>query len=304
MNTSERAAVILAGGDGKRLSDYIRKVAGVQIPKQFFPVTGEVPLLVQTRQRASLSVPSARIYFSLNRDHESFYQPLLADVRADNLVVQPRNRGTAPAILYALLRVADSAAEASVVLMPSDHYVGNEPRLVRYIEEALEAVERRPKVAVLLGVTPGSPETGYGWIEPGSSMSAGRGSIFRVRRFWEKPSRENAIGLMANGCLWNSFIVVARISALLDLFRITMPQLHAAFSRIRPSLGTALEEKIAEGLYRSIGSSDFSNEVLQVSSARLSVLQMADVGWSDLGEQQRVLKTLANLENRTRSNAA
>jgi mannose-1-phosphate guanylyltransferase len=242
-------------------------VGGSDVPKQFFPVLGATPLLEQTRRRASLSVPNGQTWFALNREHEAFFTPLLRDVRPGNLILQPGNRGTAPGILYSLLRVRKWLPQASVVLMPSDHYVGNEARMMRYVNEAFESVERRPELAVLLGATPDEPETGYGWIEQGLRLGS-EADVFQVRRFWEKPARESAARLMADGGLWNTFIVVGRVSTLLGLFVVAMPELFRDFSRIAAGLGTTLEPQLAAELYRHLPSSDFSRRVLEVTAMK------------------------------------
>ena len=69
----------------------------------------------QTRWRVSLLVPPTRILTVVNRAHEPLYSPLLKGTPADNLVVQPQNRGTAAAILYALRRLSELNPCASVV---------------------------------------------------------------------------------------------------------------------------------------------------------------------------------------------
>src|SRR6516164_8839714 len=98
--SKDRAAIILAGGEGTRLAELTRRSDGVHVPKQFCALVGETSLLEQTRRRVSRSIPPERISFVLNREHKSFFSPLLADVSPPNLIVQPRNRGTAPATLY------------------------------------------------------------------------------------------------------------------------------------------------------------------------------------------------------------
>lgn len=299
-----RAAIILAGGEGTRLRELTRKIAGFDVPKQFCPLLGEVPLLEQTRRRVSLSVPPERISFVLNRDHERFFSPLLADVSRHNLIVQPRNRGTAPAILYSILRVAELAPQASVLLIPSDHYVSDETKLMKYVDLAFGAVEERPELALLLGITPDEPETAYGWIEPGPAPGIRHRNVLPVRRFWEKPSRPIARELMLKGCLWNSFIMVGRPPALLGLFILAVPELYVSFSEIKPSLGTMFEEKTIQRLYEHLRSSDFSRQVLEPAAVNLSVLPVSNVGWSDLGEPQRVAKALANLGARQKEAAA
>jgi len=162
MDHGNRAAIILAGGDGVRLADYIRMKCGLAIPKQFCAVVGEHPLVEQTRRRVECSVVPSRTFFVLNRDHERYFAPLLSETPAENLVLQSTNRGTAPAILWSLLRLAQSAGEPSVLLMPSDHYVGDESALMRRVDDAFAAIDRQPHLTLLLGAAPDEPETSYG----------------------------------------------------------------------------------------------------------------------------------------------
>jgi mannose-1-phosphate guanylyltransferase len=296
---SNRTAVILAGGDGKRLEELTRRLAGFQIPKQFCALTGKIPLIEQTRRRILPCVPHEQIFFVLNRAHQHFFDPLLADVREQTLVIQPANRGTAPAILYSLLRLAELAPTASVLLMPSDHYVEDEARLIDHIQRAFITVEQRPEFTVLLGIVPDQPETAYGWIEPGPILCTGDWEVSYVRRFWEKPSDVIARELMEAGCLWNSFMIVGRVTTLLGLFMVTMPGLYRAFSSVRPALATRFEEGAIKQLYSKLASSDFSREVLQTAAVNLAVLPIRDIGWTDLGEPARVAKALGSRRKRS-----
>src|SRR5881409_3189228 len=103
---SERWAVILAGGDGTRLQSMTRNITGDDRPKQFVPVLGGSTLLDQTRSRVALSVSRGRTLFVVTEKHRRFYQSLTQSVSQNLLLEQPANKGTAPAILYALMRVA------------------------------------------------------------------------------------------------------------------------------------------------------------------------------------------------------
>lgn len=101
----DRWAVILAGGDGSRLLPLTRKITGDERPKQFCSFLGTGTLLDETRRRVELGFPPINTMFSLTEKHEFYYDNLLRDVPPRNLVIQPQNIGTAPAILYSLLRL-------------------------------------------------------------------------------------------------------------------------------------------------------------------------------------------------------
>jgi mannose-1-phosphate guanylyltransferase len=293
---SERWAVILAGGDGTRLQSMTRTITGDDRPKQFVPVIGGSTLLDRTRSRVALSVLPGRTLFVVTEKHRRFYQSLTQSVSPSLLLEQPANKGTAPAILYALMRVAARAPKAIVALFPSDHYFADDAEFMSHVDAAFDAVQAKPNTVTLLGITPSVPETEYGWIEPERSIlgSADR-SITRVSRFWEKPNANVARSLMEQGCLWNSFVMVGRVDALLSMTRKALPEVFSQFARIVPMFETIREQSALCALYAKIDDSNFSHEVLATRPGDLTVMRVGDVGWSDLGEPARVLATLARM---------
>lgn len=290
------AAIILAGGDGTRLRSLTRRLAGDDRPKQFCALLGGETLLEQTRRRASRLIAPERTLFSLTRAHAPYYEPALADVGADRLVVQPGNRGTAPAVLWALLRLPVAAPADAVVLLPSDHFVSDDDGLMARVDGALDVVRARPETIVLLGIEPDRPETEYGWIEPGD-LVLGRWTwpVFRVRRFWEKPPMTDAERLLRGGSLWNSFVIVANPTVLTALIGGALPSLAAAFIPLAARVGTAWEDDAARAAYARLAPADLSREVLQPRAERLAVLPVSGLGWNDLGDPGRVLLTQERL---------
>ncbi len=297
-----RAAIILAGGEGWRLRSLTRRITGHDVPKQFCAVLGRQTLLEQTLSRVSLGVEAGRTLVALTRHHEPFYAPLLTGVAEQNFVVQPRNRGTAPAILYSLLRLAESAPQATVGIFPCDHFIDDDREFMRHVGMAFEVVNSRPELSVLLGIEPRAPETGYGWIEP--ALAVPDTPAFRVRRFWEKPSLELAEQLVDRGCLWNSFVLLGRVSTLLGLFIIARPDLYLQFKKVQRAFGTAFEREAVERLYGRLNDTNFSEEVLANRAVNLAVLPVQGVAWNDLGEPHRVMETLTRIGVRPRWAAA
>jgi mannose-1-phosphate guanylyltransferase len=144
-------AVILAGGDGTRLKSLTRKIAGDERPKQFCSVLGKRTLLEETRSRVALEIASERTLYVVNRLHEPYYEPILGNEPARDLVVQPSNRGTAPAILYSLMRIAAVDPKAVVAFFPSDHYISDDERFMSHIRTALNSASEWADLVILLG---------------------------------------------------------------------------------------------------------------------------------------------------------
>jgi mannose-1-phosphate guanylyltransferase len=271
-----------------------RALTGDDRPKQFVPVIGGSTLLDQTRRRVARSVIPRQTFIVVTQKHRPFYESLAHEVSPGLLLQQPANKGTAPAIIYALLRVATKSPKAMVALFPSDHFFTDDEQFMSHVDAAFDAIKIAPETITLLGITPTSPEKEYGWIEPQRSIlgSAPR-SITQVRRFWEKPSATLAHTLMERGCLWNSFVIVGRVDALLRMTQAAVPQLYASFAALTPAFETTRERIALAELYSKIDDVNYSHEVLAARPQDLAVMRVGDVGWSDLGDPARVLSTLA-----------
>jgi mannose-1-phosphate guanylyltransferase len=291
-NRESEWAVILAGGDGTRLKSLTRKIAGDERPKQFCSVLGKGTLLEETRTRVALELARQRTLYVVNRIHESYYAPILGNEPSSNLVVQPSNRGTAPAILYTLLRIAAVDPHAVVAFLPSDHYISDNAKFMTYIRTALDTARRRTDLVILLGLDPESPEVEYGWIEPAEPIH-GQSRLYSVRRFWEKPNQLLAQVLQLRGCLWNSFVMVASVQALLGIVESAIPQLYTSFIGLAPFLGTPEEANLINKLYDRMAEVNFSHQVLAHRPERLAALKVTGVRWNDLGEPKRVLASLS-----------
>ena len=286
-------ALILAGGDGTRLRALTRRISGDPRPKQFCHLLDGETLLDRTRRRVDLLTRPDRQVIVVTRPHEPYYRPLVGHLAPGRLVVQPRNRGTAPGLLYPLLRIAELAGDVPVAIFPSDHFVGDDALFIGVVNRALAAVTARPELVVLLGVEAGEAETEYGWIEPEEQPLPIQGEpVFPIRQFWEKPSSHLAGALFERGCLWNSFVMVGRIAGFVALIEAGTPDLWRAFQPIRRAGGSAREDGVTERVYATLPDLNFSERVLVPAADRLGVVRVKGVEWSDWGNAERVFATI------------
>jgi mannose-1-phosphate guanylyltransferase len=292
MDSEERMAIILAGGEwGRGSKSPARRSAERGVPKQFCRLSGGPTVLERTYRRVALTFPPERTMTVVTRTHRKFYEDLLPDVSPARLLIQPRNRGTAPATLYALSRARRIAPGAGVAIFPSHHCVGDDAAFMRHVELAFEGIRARPDLLVLLGTTPDGPEVDYCWIELGDRINEYL-RLFQIRGFWENPSHKLAMRLWQSGCLWNSSVVVAQIPVILSLMRRVLPELAMSFDSVSSMIGTEREGEAVEKVYTDVSEQDFSHELSVGSPDNLAVLPIAGVEWSDLQKPRRARSAL------------
>ena len=94
---------------------------------------------------------------------------------------------------------------------------------------------------------------------------------------------------MANGGLWNTFVMIGRLRTFQSLLAMATPRLCMEFGPLASSVGLASESVTAAAVYARTLPVDFSRDVLAVQPERLSVLEAPTMGWTDLGRADRVL---------------
>ena len=279
--------VFLAGGDGVRLRDLTRRIAGDTRPKQFCRIIGEQSLFRQTRARLDPIFLSDRQIFVLSRAHERFYGHDLIDAGDSYVIEQPVNRGTGIAIITALLHVLQRDPDAVVAFFPCDHFYTDDDSFRLTIRSAVECAERNSESIVLVGAAAEYPEVDYGWIEPGAPVSECEvGPLARVNRFWEKPPLDQARALLRRGCLWNTFVTVGCATTFFEMLCSQVPEAVLAISR-------AMANDTLDVAYAALDSVDFSRDVIANLPHRLLVLRDRTSGWADLGSPARVRDTLS-----------
>jgi mannose-1-phosphate guanylyltransferase len=273
--------IVLAAGEGRRLSALTRGPEGQSVPKQYCSFGQDRCMLQWALARALAVAPLENIVPIVAEEHRAFWERELEGTPGGNVVVQPRNRGTAAGILLPLVRILARDPDATVCVLPADHYVENEDTLKYALRAAVLSLESQPDRIVLLGITPEEVDTEYGWILP---RAGGGGWTQSVERFVEKPDPTAAMELLLQGALWNSFVFAGRGRTLLRVIGERLPALHAAFLTQR----ALADDASLGGLYEEIPSKDFSRDVLEGSVDWLSLFAVPSCGWSDLGTPSRL----------------
>jgi mannose-1-phosphate guanylyltransferase len=294
-------ALVLAAGDGTRLATLTTDASGRSVPKQFCSLNGGRSLLEDAMHRARRIVPRDRLCAIVAADHRRYWQRTLWTLPASNVIVQPRNRGTAHGILLAVLSILERDPLARIVFLPADHYVRDENALGASLREAATLLTRNPDGLALVGIEPDEADPELGYIVPGRHLADGTRA---VDRFVEKPEGELARRLLADGALWNSFIFAASGPALLGMIRDKLPEsVDAMATAVARDLRLGTQTAV-EGVYEHLQSTDFSRAIVQGSESQLRVLTAPACGWSDLGTPQRVAQTLARLDHERLERAA
>jgi mannose-1-phosphate guanylyltransferase len=284
-------ALVLAGGDGNRLKSLTTTADGVAIPKQYCSLHGSQTLLEGALIRAETVAVKQRVCTVVATQHRAWWQGLLGGYPVDHIVEQPKNCGTAIGIMLPLLHILRHDPQAQIVMLPSDHHVHDEATLSDALQRASDRLnEHTADKLIILGVEPEHPDTELGYVLPGKYL---RDGLATVASFAEKPPLLRTHQLLAQGALWNTFIVAAKGSTLLQLFKQRCAGLLEEMQAIvHGEHEVKLGRLLLDELYARLPTLDFSRDILQGIESYLEVLSVSACGWSDLGTPRRIREVL------------
>ncbi|HUJ60015.1 MAG TPA: sugar phosphate nucleotidyltransferase [Kofleriaceae bacterium] len=283
--------LVLAGGEGTRLAEYVERRFGHRIPKQFCRLLGSRSMLEHTLDRLNRLTPAARTLAVIGTDQAALAMPQLAG-RCDHVFRQPAARDTGIALYVALAMVLRWTPNAIVAITPADHYVAPADAYVEQVRRARSIAARRRDTVVLLGARPTEPDPDLGYLAIGGPIASLPGAL-AVDAFVEKPAVTRASALIRGGALWNTMVMCATASTLWELGRAVEPGLFDLLEALIPLVGTRHEDTALAHVYRTAGALGFSRGVLERSPARLVAVALDGVEWSDWGRPERVETTLA-----------
>ena len=281
--------VILSGGSGSRLWPMSRAM----YPKQLLPMVSEQTLLQDTVSRLDGLVEQSSDtklvdpMVVCNEAHRFFVAEQLLELgkTTSDIILEPIGRNTAPALTLAALSVASKDPQTVMLVMPADHVIAD---IAAFHEALLKGmVLAKLNCLVTFGITPNSPETGYGYIQMGEKLTDGSA---KIAAFVEKPDVTTAEQYLASGdYLWNS-----------GMFMMTAENWLAAIRELQPEMAKCVEHawqqgerdrdffRIAEELFSICPADSIDYAVMEkISKQSVGTLSAAvvplDAGWSDVG---------------------
>ncbi len=301
-------AVIMAGGRGSRFWPRSRE----KMPKHLLDIQGERTIIRETVDRIRPLVPPERTLIVTGRSHAAELIRQLPEIPAENILIEPVGRNTAPCIGLAALHILKRAPEAVMLVLPSDHRIGNEAEYRRVLEAAGKTAAEG-KLILTIGICPTGPETGFGYIEQGdiwghdaascpprqhdaASCPHSAGEIHRVRAIREKPDIAQAKEFLnRGGFLWNSGMFAWKASTILDSIKQFLPDLHAGLTQIGEAIGTEREEQVVGDIYAGLKGVSIDYGVMEKAEDVLVI--PGDFDWSDLGSWDALLDVSGKDEN-------
>lgn len=228
-------ALIMAGGRGERFWPKSRK----STPKQFLCLTNSERTMIQsTVDRILPLVQAEDIFIVTNEEYREIVRQQLPELPEENVLCEPIPRNTAPCIGWGAAAVRKKYGDAVMLVLPSDHLI-RQPTLFRKAMQNAIRVAGETDALVTLGISPGAPDTGYGYIQYDTERETGFPNTFCVKRFVEKPDLETARKYLASGeYLWNSGMFIWKSSAILRAMEAYLPENYALLREIEDAMGT------------------------------------------------------------------
>jgi mannose-1-phosphate guanylyltransferase / mannose-6-phosphate isomerase len=312
MSFNQVFPVILCGGSGTRLWPLSRS----GFPKQFLVLSGDdssqslfQQAVIRINSVANANITLGNTLVVTNEDHRFLVLDQLRELGKDvnkkitgltaTLLLEPVGRNTAPALSMAAFcaQQISSNHEASnqdpiLVITPADQTIQNPAAFTRALQDCIQTVEATENAIAILGITPTSPETGYGYIQRTGSKD--QNNAYVVDRFVEKPDSKTAQGYLADGSyLWNSGMFVLKASTWLAALK----EFRADIFEASQKAWQTKSEDAADGVgfirpgkeeFKSIPSESIDYAVIekcpncQGGHYNIKMVEL-DAGWNDLG---------------------
>ena len=281
--------VILAGGNGRRLWPSSRH----DLPKQFIDFFGTGRTQLQAIfDRMSHIIDLPNIYVCTSQEYETVTREQLPQLPAENILVEPVNRNTAPSVAWAGVRIHRHCETARIIIVPSDQYIVGDEQFRNCVEEGLEFVAQND-IILTMGIRPTRPEPGYGYIQIGEpSLVPG---ISKVQSFTEKPERDFArIFMESEEFLWNTGMFMVNVNYLRAFFKYAIPDMPFLLAALKEMKSIDDELIYVQRHYPAYPNLSMDKAALELSDN--AYVLRCDFGWADLGTWHSIYEFMRKSE--------
>lgn len=275
--------VIMAGGTGTRFWPRSRMAHS----KQFLTIQGKRSLIQSTVDRVSSFASGEHLYIVSKRDQQEALEQQITEIPHKNFLFEPEGKNTAPCIGLAAIHVHKRNAEGIIVVLPSDHLIGDKAKFKKTILAGVQ-LAREKEGLVTIGIKPDRPATGYGYIQKDHHVeTAAKIPAYHVKTFAEKPNEATARRFLDSGdFLWNSGMFIFRVSTFLKAMEEHLPDTYDSLLDVKRAIGKSNYDAVLQKAYRQIRSISIDYGIME--KAKNVFLLEGDFGWSDLGSWEQV----------------
>jgi mannose-1-phosphate guanylyltransferase len=273
-----RYAVIMAGGKGERFWP----LSTSKHPKQLLALVGDNPLIAQAVDRLEGLVPPENIFVVTNADLVDATRDAAPLLPPENIIGEPIGRDTAAAVACggALVKARDENGVFAV--LTADQVMGDMPIFSATLKGGMDLAEEND-ILVTIGIEPGYPATGFGYIESGETFQTLDNVEFRKAvRFVEKPNEATATEYLSTGKFyWNSGMFIWSIPSLEKAFTAHCPEMKRLMDALA---GYAKDGRMVEGMdatYPDLGK--ISIDYALMEKAQNIVMACGTFCWDDVG---------------------
>ena len=269
--------VILCGGAGTRLwPESNRNVA-----KQFIDFGGWC-LFEKTLKRLKNEIfdyPIISTNYKYLKEVRKYLKK--SNVKKYKIILEPKKRNTAPAILSSAL-IEDIPNDQPLIYFSADHMIEKFSKLIKSIKHNKSNLDN--KNIFIFGVKPRSNSSNYGYF-----LSKKNGTMNIVTKFIEKPNLEKAKKIIKQKAYWNSGIFFIRKDSIINNFKKLQPQiLKNCKKAVINSRQIQNTYHLNKKNFSKLASKSFDYAILEKAKNVMAV--KLDIPWSDLGSWREISK--------------
>ena len=286
--TENRFCVIMAGGT----ANHFWPISRESRPKQFLEVATTGKSFVRmTYDRFSRIVPKENILVVTLERFGELVKEQIPELPAENLLLEPYGRNTAPCIAYSTLRILQRVEDATVVVTPADHIITDDESFSKALTEIMDYASENG-VLMTMGIPPTKPDTGYGYIQvTGGKAAAKSDKPVKVKTFTEKPDKSLAEVFCKSGeFFWNSGVFAWKASVIREELEKYLPDMMSLFTGWQDALGGPGEKSFLEKVYSDCTKISIDYGVMEKTDR--AWLFPGNFGWYDIDSWEALFNAI------------